>query len=84
MISTTAEVAVGFTETVYTVNEGDGNVDVCVRLEEGSELGTELILQLQTHNGTALGKLSLSHYSTTYKQNRIIYSCSRGGLYRNV
>ena len=47
--------AVEFTETVYLVDEGDGSVEVCVRLEPDSDLSTELTLQLQTHNGTALG-----------------------------
>ena len=51
-------VAIGFSKTVYSVDEGDGSVEVCVRLEPGSQLNTELTLQLQTHNGTALGNIS--------------------------
>ena len=51
--------AVGFTELVYSVDEGDGSVEVCVRLEPGSQLSTELTLQLQTHNGTALGNVHI-------------------------
>ena len=45
---------VGFTASSYSTSEADDVVEVCVTLLSGY-LGTDITLQLDTHNGTAEG-----------------------------
>ena len=45
----------GFEQSSYIVDEYNITVQICVQLRDG-QLGTELTLKLQTHNGTAQGK----------------------------
>ena len=49
-----AEVTVGFAASSYTTSEAVAVVEVCVTLLSG-QLGTDITLQLDTHNGTAEG-----------------------------
>ena len=48
------EVTVGFERSSYTTGEGDHSVEVCVAVLTGV-LGTDIPLQIATHNGTASG-----------------------------
>ena len=50
-------VTVGIQELEYLVVEGEGSVQVCVHLEEGS-FEREISVQLQTSPGTALGEFT--------------------------
>ena len=61
-------VAIGFNPTTYSVSEDVGSVTVAVSLLSGI-LVRDVIVSLQTMNGTAVGKslsyLSSSEYATT-------------------
>ena len=50
------EVDVEFTKEVYTTNETDPELEVCVRVASG-QLGTNITLQLDIVSGTAQGIL---------------------------
>lgn len=48
--------SVGFSASEYTVSEGEGSVNVCVTLQNGSIADTaELNLVITTQNGSAQG-----------------------------
>lgn len=50
-----AVVTVGFENSSYTISEADHSVKVCVSILTGV-LGTDIALQIETHNGTANGE----------------------------
>ena len=49
-----AAVAIGFSEELYMVQEGDGSVEVCVNIDSGS-LQREVVVSLTTYPNTAEG-----------------------------
>lgn len=58
----------GFANDSYIVNETETEVKVCVSVV-GGQLGTEVMLQLDTHSGTARGECILcmrKKYVRTY------------------
>lgn len=53
-----SEVEVGFNETSYSVLESIGSMDICIVLSNGL-LGTDLVLQLDVHEGSAKGNVEV-------------------------
>ena len=49
------ELRVGFNMSSYTVSEVEKDVEVCISVVRG-ELGTDITLQVDTVDGTALGE----------------------------
>ena len=58
------EVEVEFTNSIYTTNEADTEVEVCVSVVSG-QLGANITLQLDSVSETARGECANSHFVCT-------------------
>ena len=54
MLCSTAVVTIGLEETMYTVNEDGGSVEVCAVIVDGT-LERDAVVVLSTSEGTATG-----------------------------
>lgn len=60
MITFSVDVSVGIDQSEYHVREDVDMLSVCVRLAQGFQLGSDLILQLQSIEDTAKGRIFCS------------------------
>lgn len=66
---------IGFTQSLYTVNEGDGSVEVCVRVLRG-ELGFPLNFKVSIAGGTATGMSRLPTATHTTSALWFLIECN--------
>ena len=84
VVAVFADVHVEFTKSIYTTNETEAEVEVCVSVV--GQLGTNITLQLDTVSGTAEGKhvqICFCYYIHVYFHINKIRNCS-GSLALNT
>ena len=49
-------VSIGFEQTIYTVSEEAGSIDVCIEVKQPAVINLLVALSVETEDGTAKGK----------------------------